>query len=128
MDAIADYEWVDKQLDLIIKSGEKYFNSLNFDRNSLTFIENENGRAIRHGKNGFWAIPKLSALSNGDIIDETTDEADWITIGDFVETPFIGSNSTTTAVWQVFSIRKTTENGLTASLISLRSTKITRCV
>ena len=87
-DAIADYEWVDKQLDLIINSGEKYFNSLNFDRNSLTFIEDENGRAIRHGKNGFWAIPKLSALSNGDIIDETTDEADWITIGDFVETPF----------------------------------------
>ncbi len=87
-DAIADYEWVDKQLDAIIKSGENYFNSLNFDRTSLTFIKDENGRSTRHGKKGFWAVPSLPALSNGKILDETTDNSDWITVGDCVETSY----------------------------------------
>lgn len=87
-DAIADHEWVDKQLDSIIKSGENYFNSLNFDRTSLTFIEDENGGTVRHGIKGFWAIPSLPALSNGKIFDETTDNSEWITVGDCVETPF----------------------------------------
>lgn len=87
-DAIADYEWVDEQLDSIIKSGENYFNSLNFDRTSLTFIEDENGGTVRHGKKGFWAIPSLPALSNGKIFDETTDNSEWVTVGNCVETPF----------------------------------------
>ncbi len=90
-DAVEDLEWVDKQLDLIINSAEspeKYFNSLNFKRAEVTFIENEKGFNQRHGKKGFWTVPALPALSSGKLSDYTTDDSSWINIGEAVETPF----------------------------------------
>lgn len=87
-DTIADYEWIDKQLDLIINTADKYFNSLNFARNSLTFIENEKGMNTRHGKKGFWTVPYLPALSCSKLFDTTTEECGWLDVGAIIETPF----------------------------------------
>lgn len=89
-DAVEDYEWIDKQLELILNAdtSENYFNSLNFKRNCLTFIENEKGKNIRHGKNGFWCVPNLPALGCGKLSDATTDKSDWIKTGETVETPY----------------------------------------
>ena len=86
-DAMADYEEIDRRLDKIIGSGEKYFNSLNFTRNHLTFIEDENGKSIRYGKKGNWIIPNLPPLSSGEITWRTF-AGDWCEIADVVTTPF----------------------------------------
>lgn len=87
-DAIEDYKWVDSRLDEIIGTGKKYFNSLNFKRESLTFIEDELGNNFRHGQKGFWTVPDLEALSCNEICDCTQETADWITVGEKVETPY----------------------------------------
>ena len=86
-DAMADYEDIDRRLDKIIGTGEKYFNSLNFTRNHLTFIEDENGKSIRYGKQGNWVIPNLPPLSSGEIRWRTF-AGDWCEIADTVTTPF----------------------------------------
>lgn len=87
-DAVEDYEWIDKQLDLVINTADKYFNSLNFPRNSITFIENEKGKNMRRGKKGFWTVPYLPSLSCGKLFDSTTDICDWLTAGESIETPY----------------------------------------
>jgi alpha-mannosidase len=86
-DAMADYEEIEKRVDKIIGDGNEYFNSLNFPRTHLTFINDENGDSIRYGKKGNWVIPKLSALSSGKIKKENYTE-EWATLGDRVITPF----------------------------------------
>ncbi len=86
-DAMADYEEIERRVDKIIGTGEQYFNSLNFPRTHLTFIENENGNSNRYGKKGNWVIPNLPPLSCGDIKIEESDE-EWLTIGEKVITPF----------------------------------------
>lgn len=86
-DAMADYEKIEKELDGIIGDGKEYFNTLNFERDALTFIEDENASMERYGKKGFYAIPKLAALSGGEIKNETF-SGQWITVSDKVETPF----------------------------------------
>lgn len=89
-DAVEDYEWIDKQLDLILNANisDNYFNSLNFERDALTFIEDEKGKNTRHGKKGFWTVPNLSALNCGKLNDCTTESCDWVEIGETVETPY----------------------------------------
>ena len=42
----------EKALDEIIGSGNKYFNTLNFKRDAITFIENKKGSATRYGNVG----------------------------------------------------------------------------
>lgn len=86
-DAMADYEEIDRRLDKIIGTGEKYFNSLNFTRSHLTFIEDENGKSLRFGKRGNWVIPNIPALSSGEISWRTF-AGDWCEIADVVTTPF----------------------------------------
>lgn len=86
-DAMADYEEIDARLDKIIGTGEDYFNSLNFTRKHLTFIENPNGESVRYGKRGNWIIPNLPPLTCGEINYHETN-ADWLTIGEKVVTPF----------------------------------------
>lgn len=86
-DAMADYEEIDARLDKIIGTGEDYFNSLNFTRKHLTFIENPNGESVRYGKRGNWVIPNLPPLTCGEINYHETN-ADWLTIGEKVVTPF----------------------------------------
>ena len=86
-DAMADYEEIDARLNKIIGTGEDYFNSLNFTRSHLTFVENPNGESVRYGKRGNWVIPNLPPLTCGEIVYNETN-ADWLTIGEKVVTPF----------------------------------------
>ncbi len=86
-DAMADYEEIDARLDKIIGTGEKYFNSLNFPRKHLTFIEDENGKSIRYGKQGNWVIPNLPPLSCGEIPWRTY-AGEWCEIGKKIVSPF----------------------------------------
>lgn len=82
-DAIADYEEIDNELDKIIdEKGDFYFNSLGFRRNSLTFIENEDGNIVRLGKKGYFVNPVIESLSSGVINYEPSNDTDWIKIDD----------------------------------------------
>ena len=86
-DAMADYEQMEKELSDIIGEGNRYFNSLNFARKSLTFIPEKNGSVIRRGVNGYYAIPSIPALSCGEIATEKAEgwfECDGLN----AETPF----------------------------------------
>ena len=86
-DAMKDLREVQQALDEIIGGGETLFNTLNFERDELTFIEDESGSRKRMGKKGFWAVPKLPALSGGKVKkEEESDE--WIKTSDEVETPY----------------------------------------
>ena len=72
-DAMADYAEMEKELSEIIGSEGRYFNSLNFDRKSLTFIPDESGNITRNGVRGFFAVPDIKALSCGEITKEKAD-------------------------------------------------------
>lgn len=88
-DAVADYTEIDKTLEKIIGSGTQYFNSLNFPRTALTFVEEENGDSTRYGKTGFWCIPNLAALQSGEIKQSAGTADEWCFInGETVETPY----------------------------------------
>lgn len=88
-DAIADYEYIDKELDKIIgEKGDKYFNSLNFRRTALTFIEDTNGDTVRLGKKGYFTIPDIDSLSSAEIKNNSSEKTDWINIGETIETPY----------------------------------------
>lgn len=86
-DAMADYQEIEAQLDAMIGSGTKYFNTLNFERDALTFVENKKGTATRMGKRGNWLIPHLPALSSG-ALRRANGSGAWLTVGETVETPF----------------------------------------
>lgn len=66
-DAIKDYEEIDSALDTIIGTGSKYFNTLNFERNALTFIPKKSGTSTRYGVKGNWIIPNIPSLSSKSI-------------------------------------------------------------
>lgn len=88
VDAMEDYREIDAKLDKIInENGQYYFNSLNFLRKSLTFIEDINGDSLRLGKKGFYTIPAIPALQSAEIKKEDYSE-NWISINDTVETPY----------------------------------------
>lgn len=63
-DAVADYDEIEKGLNEIIGTGSKYFNTLNFERDALTFISNKKGTSTRHGVKGNWLVPSIPALSS----------------------------------------------------------------
>lgn len=86
-DAMADYAEIDKELDSIIGTGSKYFNTLNFKRSALTFVPNKNGTSTRKFEKGNWLIPDISALS-GAHLRSASYKGEWITAGDTVETPY----------------------------------------
>ncbi len=77
-DAIADYAEIETALDEIIGTGSKYFNTLNFEINSLTFVPNKNGSATRHGAKGNWLVPSIPALSSK-TLRATKHKNDWFT-------------------------------------------------
>ncbi len=88
LDAMADYEEIENSLNEIIGSGNKYFNTLNFKRDALTFVENKKGSATRYGKKGNWIVPNIPALSSADL-RKTSFTAEWFTVeNNKVETPF----------------------------------------
>lgn len=86
-DAMADYDDIDSRLDSIIGTGSKYFNTLNFTRNALTFIENKKGTASRYGKKGNWIIPDIPALSSS-ALRKSNFSGEWIAVGDTIETSY----------------------------------------
>ena len=87
-DAVADYEKIERGLDRIIGTGKKYFNSLSFRRQCITFVENDEGKIIRNGKKGFWTVPGIDALTCADIA-APSDDSSWLTMDSLsVRTPF----------------------------------------
>ena len=86
-DAVKDYEEIEKELDKIIGSGSKYFNTLNKKRDALAFVENKNGTSERYGRKGNWLIPNLEPMASG-ALRAKKGKADWFTMGEYVETPF----------------------------------------
>ena len=87
-DAMKDYEDVEKALDNIIGSGSKYFNTLNFERNGLDFVENKKGTATKYGKKGNWIVTGLAPLSLANL-RKTTYNKEWVSVdGLNVETPY----------------------------------------
>ena len=87
-DAMRDYAEVEKALDQIIGTGSKYFNTLNFTRDAITFIKNKNGTATRYGEKGNWIIPNMKALTSASL-RKTDFKGEWFNInGNTIETPF----------------------------------------
>ena len=89
-DAIADYQAVDKDLDSILsENGDYYFNSLNWKREGVHFIESESGKSVRHGVNGYFAYPAIDSLSSSKIEDRTSGDTSWLKAdGNKVSTPY----------------------------------------
>ena len=86
-DAAADYREIEAELDSIIGSGTKYFNTLNFKRDALTFVPNKNATATRYGVKGNWVIPDIPAMSSK-TIRATKFNDEWLNIAETVETPY----------------------------------------
>lgn len=86
-DAMDDYREIDKALDEIIGCGEKLFNTLNFSRNGVEFIPDENGRIIRSGKKGMFAKVEFAPLSEGKVEDVDTDTSWFSFDGEKCSTP-----------------------------------------
>lgn len=87
-DAMKDYSQVEKALDKIIGTGSKYFNTLNFNRDALTFVKNKKGTATRYGEKGNWIIPNMKALSSA-TLRKTDFSGEWFNVKDnVVDTPF----------------------------------------
>lgn len=86
-DTMADYKDIEARLDRIIGTGSKYFNTLNFTRDALTFVPHKKGTATRYGVKGNWIVPNIPAMSSSSLRASGFKE-EWITVGDTVETPF----------------------------------------
>lgn len=86
-DAMADYNEIEEKVDSIIGSGSKYFNTLNFKRDALTFVPNKKGTSSRYGVRGNWIVPDIAALSSSNL-RATKYGKEWITVTDTVETPY----------------------------------------
>ncbi len=86
-DAMADYREIETGLDEIIGRGSKYFNTLNINRDALTFVPNKNGTATRYGVRGNWLISNIPAMSSKSL-RAVKSNAQWISVGETVETPF----------------------------------------
>ncbi len=87
-DCIKDYREIDGALNEIIGEGEHLFNPLNVGRNTVEFIENENGNFTREGKQGAYCKTDFAALSHGRLTIPDNDTS-WIkTAGKKAETPF----------------------------------------
>lgn len=86
-DAMADYAEVESALDEIIGTGSKYFNTLNFKRDALTFVPNKKGSSTRYGVKGNWIVPNIEAMSSKSLRAVKMSN-DWFTVGDTVETPY----------------------------------------
>lgn len=87
-DAMKDYSDIEKCVDGIIGTGSKYFNTLNFTRDALTFVPNKKGTSTRYGVRGNWIIPNIPALSSSSL-RATKFNGEWLNCnGNNIETPF----------------------------------------
>ncbi len=88
-DAMADYRKVREILDTLRGHGEAYFNTFNFPRTSITFVENEEGNIIRCGKKGSFVIPDMKPFETKEISFLKPDLTGWLKEdGLNVETPY----------------------------------------
>lgn len=88
-DAMKDYAEIEEALDGIIgSSGSKYFNSLNIERDALTFVESNKGTSHRYGKRGNWLIPRMKPMETRSL-RVSRGSKDWIKLdGLSVLTPY----------------------------------------
>ena len=87
-----DYAEVEAGLDEIIGTGGKYFNTLNFKRDALTFVENPRGDSVRCGKKGNWIVPNMPALSSASL-RKAAAKADWFSVsGNKIKTPYYSAD------------------------------------
>ena len=87
-DAMKDYAEIEKALDEIIGDSGRYFNTLNFKRDALTFVPNKNGTSTRYNQKGNWLIPDIPAMSSKPLRAHKGNTR-WIRIdGTDVVTPF----------------------------------------
>lgn len=87
-DAMKDYSDIEKCVDGIIGTGSKYFNTINFTRDALTFVPNKKGTSTRYGVRGNWIIPNIPALSSSSL-RATKFNGEWLNCnGNNIETPF----------------------------------------
>lgn len=86
-DTMTDYQKIETALDEMIGTGSKYFNTLNFKRDALTFVPNKKGTATRYGVKGNWMIPNIESMSSKSL-RAVSNNSEWLEIGETVETPF----------------------------------------
>jgi len=78
-DAMNDYRKLEADLLTILSSDSSdvsWFNTLNFSRSLITFIEDEQGTVTRRGKKGFWTLPGTSSLAAA-IPVQSSGNSDW---------------------------------------------------
>ncbi len=86
-DAMADLIAVGVGLDAVIGGGTQLFNTLNFERNGVEFIENESGAFLRRGRKGDYRTVHAQGLAPAEAADPGA-ETDWFTVtGNRVITP-----------------------------------------
>lgn len=86
-DAVEDYEDCKARLDKIIGNGDSYFNTLNFERKSFSFIPDEKGFEERKGVKGRFVYTDAPALSRAEIKAEKA-ESWYSSDGNTFDTPF----------------------------------------
>lgn len=87
-DAMADYREIEQGLDKIIGKGSRYFNTLNFKRDCLTFVPNSKGSSTRMGKKGNWVMASMEPLSCASLRKSAFD-GEWLSVnGNEIETPY----------------------------------------
>lgn len=86
-DAVEDFEDSRSRLSALAGNDKNYFNTLNFTRQSFSFIPDENGSDVRKGIQGRFVFTNAPSLSKAEIVESKTDKvitADGLT----AETPF----------------------------------------
>lgn len=87
-DAMVDYSEIEQGLDKIIGKGSRYFNTLNFKRDRLTFVPNAKGSSTRMGKKGNWVMASMAPLSCASLRKSAFD-GEWLSVNaSEIETPY----------------------------------------
>jgi len=67
-DAMEDYASAREAIANMMGNGDEYFNTLNFPRTSVIFVENDHGNLIRCGKRGSFVQPDMKPFEAKEII------------------------------------------------------------
>lgn len=88
-DAMEDYKEVRDILSKLKGESELYYNTLNFTRRTLTFVETKNGSVIRCGKRGEYIIPNIEPFKSKALDFVVEEDTSWLKEeGLRVETPY----------------------------------------
>lgn len=87
-DATEDYEYLHSEImGMLSEETDKYFNTLNFKRENISFIESEDGDVSRLGKKGYFALANIDGLKSEKIEKDSYNDS-WFSVSDVIETPF----------------------------------------